>query len=119
MGAGALELFGRRKDGAEFPAEVSLSPFETDEGLNVIAAIRDGTERQKIQERFRRLLDAAPDAMVIVDHLGKITLVNNQAEKQFGYTHKELVGNEVEMLIPERHAVNTPSIDPDIFPIPA
>src|SRR5256885_2026342 len=101
MGKG-LELFGLRKDGTEFPVEISLSPIETDSGRMVSAAVRDITDRKRIEERFRTLLDSAPDAMVVVDQEGKIVLVNSQTEKLFGYQREELLGQPVEVLVPER-----------------
>ncbi|XUL91674.1 SpoIIE family protein phosphatase [Streptomyces galilaeus] len=101
MGAG-LELHGLRKDGSEFPVEISLSPLETSDGLLVSAAVRDVSERKAAEERFRSLLEAAPDAMVIVDDTGTIKLVNAQTETLFGYPRKELLGHPVELLVPER-----------------
>jgi PAS domain S-box-containing protein len=102
MGTG-LELFGLRKDGTEFPVEISLSPLDTAEGVLVTAAIRDITERKRAEEKFRSLLESAPDAMVIVDAAGRITLVNSQTEKIFGYSRSELLCQKVEVLIPERY----------------
>jgi protein-histidine pros-kinase len=102
MGHLGRELFGLRGDGSEFPAEVSLSPLELDGEQYVIAAIRDGTERRAVEERFRKLLEAAPDAMVIVRPDGAIAHVNDQALALFGYTRQELEGHQVEILIPER-----------------
>ena len=101
MGAG-LELHGLRKDGSEFPVEISLSPLETTDGLLVSAAVRDVSERKAAEERFRGLLEAAPDAMVIVDDTGTIRLVNAQTEALFGYRREELLGNPVELLVPGR-----------------
>ena len=101
MGAG-LELFGLRKDGTEFPIEISLSPIHADDGSLVCAAIRDITDRKRIEERLRRLLDSAPDAMVIAGDDGRIVLVNSQTEKLFGYKREELLGQPVEVLVPER-----------------
>jgi PAS domain S-box-containing protein len=101
MGSG-LELYGLRKDGTEFPIEISLSPLETEDGLLVSSAIRDISDRKKAEERFRGLLESAPDAMVIVGKAGRIVLINAQMEKLFGYGREELVGQPIEMLVPER-----------------
>jgi PAS domain S-box-containing protein len=97
-----LELFARRKDGSEFPAEISLGPHVTDDGTLVTAVVRDMTERKKGEAKFRGFLEAAPDAVVIASRDGTIVLVNTQAEKLFGYQRKELLGNSVDMLVPER-----------------
>jgi PAS domain S-box-containing protein len=101
MGAG-LELYGLRKDKTEFPIEISLSPISTADGSLVCAAIRDITDRKRIEERLRRLLDSAPDAMVIARNDGRIVLINTQTEKLFGYKREELLGQPVEVLVPER-----------------
>ena len=110
IGAG-IELNGRRKDGSEFPIEIMLSPLEGAEGILVTAAIRDISVRKAAEEhlaqmeaRYRGLLEAAPDAMVVVNAGGEIVLLNVQAEKQFGYSRHELVGQRVKNIIPEGFA---------------
>jgi PAS domain S-box-containing protein len=106
-----IELTGRRKDGGEFPIEIMLSPLESAEGILVTAAIRDITVRKaaekhlaQMEGRYRGLLEAAPDAMVVVNRDGEIVLLNVQAEKQFGYRRDELVGQKVKNIIPEGFA---------------
>src|SRR5260370_3251034 len=71
-------------------------------GLGVFAAARDIPGRKKEEERFRAVLEAAPDAMVIVNKDGRIVLVNAQTQKLFGYGRQELLGQPVEMLVPQR-----------------
>jgi protein-histidine pros-kinase len=101
MGAD-LELYGRRKDGSEFPVEISLSPLETEEGKLISSAIRDITDRKRAESKFRDLLESAPDAIVIVNERGRIVLTNAQTEKLFGYPREELLGQPVEILVPHR-----------------
>src|SRR5690348_4742707 len=84
MGSG-LDLRARRKDGSEFPVEISLAPLQTADGLLISAAVRDVTSKRREERLFRGLLEAAPDAMVIVDKAGTIVLVNAQVENRFGY----------------------------------
>jgi PAS domain S-box-containing protein len=98
MGAG-FDLYGQRKDGTEFPTEISLSSLATPQGRLVMAALRDVSDRKRMQQD---LIEAAPDAVVLVDENGRIQLVNGQAERLFGYTRKELLGQSVDMLLPQR-----------------
>jgi len=106
-----IELTGRRKNGSDFPIEIMLSPLESAEGILVTAAIRDISVRRdaenhlaRMEGRYRGLLEAAPDAMVVVNPSGEIVLLNVQAEKQFGYSRDELVGQKVKNIIPEGFA---------------
>ncbi len=106
-----IELSARRKDGSEFPIEMMLSPLESGDGILVTAAIRDITVRKaaelnlvQMEARYRGLLEAAPDAMVVVDEDGDIILVNAQTEKQFGYRRDELIGQKVTSIIPHGFA---------------
>jgi PAS domain S-box-containing protein len=106
-----IELNALRKDGSEFPIEIMLSPLESPEGTLVTAAIRDISVRRTAEQvlaqmegKYRGLMEAAPDAMVVVNTYGKIVLLNVQAEKQFGYRRDELLGQKVTNIIPEGFA---------------
>ena len=117
MGAG-LELHGLRKDGGEFPVEISLSPIDTEEGTMVMSAIRDITDRKRADQKFKDLLEAAPDAMVIVNREGHIVLVNSQAVKLFGWSRDELLGQPIELLVPLRFSARHPDHRRNFFAEP-
>lgn len=109
MGIGR-DLFARRKDGSEFPVEIGLNPIETDEGTMVLSAIVDISERKRSEERFRLVVEAAPNAMVMINGRGEIEMVNAQAERVFGYARTEMLGKPVEMLVPDRFRGHHPAL---------
>ena len=92
-----------RKDGTVVTVALTLSPIADSTGaiVGVSTVSRDVTEHQRAQARFTGLLEAAPDAMVCVDAGGRIAVVNSQAERLFGYGRDELIGQPVEMLVPD------------------
>lgn len=102
MGAGR-DLYGRRSDGTEFPVEIGLSPVQTVDGPAVLASIVDITERKRAERRFRLAVESAPNANVMINRDGRIVLVNLQTEQLFGYARDELLGQLVEILVPERY----------------
>jgi PAS domain S-box-containing protein len=115
-----VELTGMRKGGAQFPVEVSICRIpasdppsftgflrDLEESKREAAALRSAEARLAATEaklrgeqRFRKLLESAPDAMIIVDTQGVVVQVNAQAEKLYGYGRRELMGQEIEMLAP-------------------
>ncbi|HEX9776224.1 MAG TPA: PAS domain S-box protein [Actinomycetota bacterium] len=103
MGAG-LALFARRKDGSEFPVDISLAPVRTENGVLVSAFIHDVTERT-LAERARALLAAivssCQDAIIGVDADGRVASWNPAAETLYGYRAEEALGRTVqELLVP-------------------
>jgi PAS domain S-box-containing protein len=94
----------RRKDGAAITVSLTLSPITDANGrMSGVASIsRDISERERAEAMFEGLLEAAPDAIVGVSRDGVITLINAQAERLFGYPRDELLGQPVDILVPER-----------------
>ena len=100
--AGARSVYGIRVDGEEFPIEASISQLESEGQKFYTVILRDITDRERAEVRFRQVIERAPNGMVMVDQEGKIALVNAQIEKSFGYSRDELLGQPIEMLVPQR-----------------
>src|SRR6202142_3269513 len=131
MGAD-LDLSGRRRNGSEFPVEISLSPVFTDKGTFVLSAIRDISDRKRIAEELRRaneelhrrtaeqlgeyrsrlalIIDSSDDAIIGKNLDGIVTSWNKGAERIYGYTPDEIVGKHISGLAPSDRQDEIPEI---------
>ncbi|PPE74305.1 PAS domain-containing sensor histidine kinase [Solimonas fluminis] len=106
-----------RRDGSRFWASVIITPMFDEAGAltGYSKVTRDITERKRSEERFRLVVEAAPNAMIMVDAGGRISLVNAQTEKLFGYPREDLIGMPVEMLVPQGRRLGHPTLRESYF----
>ena len=118
MGIGR-ELFALRKDRTEFPVEIGFNPLVTSDGTMVLVSIIDISARKKEEERFRLVVESAPNAIILVNPEGNITLINTQTEELFGYQRDELIGNKLELLIPNKFREGHPHLRKSFLSAPS
>ena len=97
-----VELEAVRSDGGEFPVELSLATWTLDDNRYFTGIIRDISERKQAEQKFRSVTESAIDAIISADHTGCIISWNSAASRILGYTEDEAIGQQLELIIPER-----------------
>ncbi len=98
------EIKNQKKDGKDYWVYECVSSIKNDqdEVTHFLALEEDITDRKRLEQRFRLAMESAPYAIVMVNESGTIEMINSQAEKLFGYSRQELIGQAIEILVPER-----------------
>jgi PAS domain S-box-containing protein len=108
-----------RPDGSVKYLHVLARAMQTSSGdVEFVGTVTDVTERKQAEQKFRGLLESAPDATIVMNGQGRIVLVNAQVEKLFGYQREELLGQEIEILVPERFRGRHPQHRKEFFAQP-
>ena len=117
MMAENMNPHGLKKDKTLFPLEITLNPIIIDDEKFAIASIIDISkiikpfeEKRKTDEKFELLVESAPNAIILVNEEGKITLVNRQTEILLGYSREELINKNIELLLPDRFKMKHPHL---------
>ncbi|HMW85157.1 MAG TPA: PAS domain S-box protein, partial [Nitrospira sp.] len=100
------EVLGRRSDGTSFPIHLAVNEILVDGSRKFAGIVRDISSQILSEMQFRQVVDSAPNGLLMIDPHGTIMMVNKQVEAMFGYSREELLGNRVEMLMPERFRSN-------------
>jgi two-component system, sporulation sensor kinase E len=98
------EIYYLRKDGSQVPVSITVFAVKGADGkpTGLGAIVRNLTERKQTEGQFRLVVESSPNGMLMVDESGAILMVNRQIEQLFGYERTELIGQSVEMLVPQR-----------------
>lgn len=109
-----------RKDGSQLPVILTVTALrdEADQINGFLGIAVDLTKHRQAEEKFRLMVEATPNGLVMINKAGIITLANNQMVKLFGYTRKELTGLSIEMLVPERYRASHPGHRQNFFTAP-
>ncbi|HEX4001846.1 MAG TPA: response regulator [Candidatus Acidoferrales bacterium] len=103
------------RGGREIPAETTISTVNSGDSPHLALFVRDLTQRERAEEKFKVLLESSSEAVILINREGRIAIVNSHAEIRFGYTRAEMLDQKVEMLLPERFRAKHTGYRADFF----